>query len=436
MVLVASLLAVALAGCGGDKLTAGDTKAATKPVKAMDFRSPTAAAGPQNTEEQEKQADGPSVISSKPLRSGPVSASDGILDVTVEPGEPDLEAVTAKRTGAPVFVDAKVGDVNNRAIYASAFLEPMVDRLTQKYHDLKAANPKTALVQWRAFAKDLIYKKLNSIIEDEVLRAEALNALQPEQKAGFFTWLQAVRSEVVAENRGIEAAANENLSAQNGTSLDQTMKNREQQELIKFILYSKVYNRANVSWRDIQQAFEKNYETFNPKPTAFFRTIMVSTTDKAKIARITELLGAGNDFDEVATDIAGSDEAAEEQVKGRQFDGEYNEYEFYGVKELNDAVHSLTPGKWVGPISVRSYTYWIKLEQILRLKEDLYEAQLFLENRLIQTRQDWERMKFVARLKSRATFTDIELMTNRMMRYAEERVMGLQGPKDWVPPKG
>ena len=426
-----------LAGCGSS-FTDGDSKPANTRVTAADFRSQMSAAGPQTEEKAPEEglteAPPPSGVKRKGISSVTTATAEGMLDVSVEPGEPSLTATTPTAKGAPVFVDAKVGDVNNRAIYASAFLEPMIDRLESRYAELKAANPKTALTQWRLFAKDLIRTKINAIIEDEVLRAEALNSLQPEQKAGFFTWLQSVRSELVAENRGIEAAANENLSAQNGTSLDQTMKAREQQELIKYILYSRVYSRANVSFRDIQNAFEKNYELFNPNPVAFFRMFSIPVSDQAKIDKVKSELAGGKEFDDVADEIAGSEEAAERQLNGYQFDDEYSKHDFFGPKEFNEAAHGLTPGKWAGPIAFRNSMYWIKLEHILKMSEDLYQAQLYLENLLVDNRQKYERMKYVDRLKSKATFTDIELMTNRLLHYAEERVLGIPQGKNWKPP--
>jgi len=364
------------------------------------------------------------VASTRPLRTGPFSASEGLLDVAVEPGEPALGARTPDPVGAPVFVDAKVGDVNNRAIYASAFLNDMIDRLKAKYAEMYKANPKLAKAAWKQFARDQIQQKLDGIIEDEVLRAEALNALQPEQKAGFFNWLQSVRSEVVAENRGIEAAANENLSAQNGTSLDQTMKNREQQELIKFVLQTRIYNRANISWRDIQIAYEKNYDLFNPPPIASFRIFTVPEKNVQEVQKIVAELQGGKDFDDIADEkTTNLDE--KDKYLDRPYEGEYSKAELLGPKELNEEVRKLVPGRWVGPIMFKGSAYWIKLERIWKVSEDLYAAQLYLESRLAQGKNDYEKYKFVDRLKKRASFTDVDIMTARLLALAEDRVFGI-----------
>ncbi|MBX3381577.1 MAG: peptidyl-prolyl cis-trans isomerase [Phycisphaeraceae bacterium] len=420
----AVLVLVWVSGCSSQSAVTGATRPATTAITASQFRAPAAAAGPQPAEKSEQVEDQPEIASTRPLRTGPFSASEGLLDVAVESGEPALGARIPDPVGPPVFVDAKVGDVNNRAIYASAFLNDMIDRLRAKYEEMYKANPRLAKAAWRQFAREQIQQKLDGIIEDEVLRAEALNQLQPEQKAGFFNWLQAVRSEVVAENRGIEAAANENLSAQNGTSLDQTMKNREQQELIKFVLQTRIYNRANVSWRDIQIAYEKNFDLFNPPPIASFLIFTVPEKDTKEIDRVRAQLEAGVDFDEIANEKSQFVDE-KDRLLDRPFEGEYSKADLLGPKELNEEVRKLTPGRWVGPIAFRSSAYWIKLERIWKVSEDLYDAQLFLESRLAQTKNDYEKYKFVDRLKKRASFTDVDVMTSRLLALAEDKVFGI-----------
>lgn len=414
------LAAVNLWGCSSGNVATA-VRPATKSITAADFQAPAAAAGPQPATPADEDS---KPVAERPLRTGPIAASEGLLDVSAEPGEPSLNAQTPEPVGKPVFVDAKVGDVNNRAIYASAFLNDMIDRLKAKYEEMYKANPKQAKKAWKQFARTQIQQKLDAIIEDEVLRAEALNQLQPEQKAGFFNWLQSVRSEVVAENRGIEAAANENLSAQNGTSLDQTMKNREQQELIKFILQTRIYSRANVSWRDIQIAYEKNYDLFNPAPIASFLIFTVSEKDTKEIERVKGLLASGTNYDEIAEEkTAYMDE--HDRLLNRPYEGDYDKADLLGPKELNEEVRKLKPGEWVGPISFKGSAYWIKLERIWKVSEDLYSAQLFLENRLAQGKNDYEKYKFVDRLKKRASFTDVDVMTDRLLALAEDRVFGI-----------
>lgn len=437
-VLIAGVSAGVAACSSSDKSLAGTTK-----VSPQDFKSPTAAAGSVGGSGETTTAEKPPVRTVaadtvKPLRSGPVAASDNIFDATADVGQPVLSDERPKEIGEPVFVDAKIGDVNNRAIYASAFVNELGDRLTRAYIELTKSDPRRGRAAWRRQAVQQIQFKLNGIIEDEVLRAEALNALKPEQKAGFFNWLNNVRSEVVAESRGIEAAANEQLSASNGTTLDQFMKNKEQQELINFILQTRIKSRVNTSWRDIQLAYERQYKEYNPTPLAVFRTIQISSRTPEEAARVTAEFEKGRSFDEIETEIYKSrrrvtDEDAEDDSDSPnlldtnrftvfELEGEYAESEFFSVPELNAAAHKLSEGQHAGPFVVSGNTYWIKLEKIIRLSMDLYNAQIGLEYGLTKGRTDYEQRRFVEKLKRRASFTDFDTMTRRLLEIMEEHV--------------
>lgn len=405
----------------------------SRSLSAGDFASPTAAAGPQTPAPSDAAPARPAApprVTAAPIDregqpatlTGPVGASEGLADVESSVGAPALEATEPRPLAEPIFVDAKIGDVNNRAIYASAFLDRIIDQLRADYLELRKANPRTALAQWRPRAAAEIRRELESIIEDEVLRAEALSSLQPEQKAGFFNWLNTVRSEIVAENRGSATAANENLSAATGESLDRYMKKREQQALIRFILDTRINTRANVAWRDIQFAYEKNNAIYNPPPVAHFRTISVPSDRKEEIQRITDVLASGADFELVAAERnpRGNPDA---NLVSLQFEGDYATHEFYRIRELNEALQKLSPGQVGGPVNTGRITYWFKLVKIERLSQSLYDAQIALEHSLTDSRQRFERKKFVERLKQRASFTDVDVMTQRLLVLAEERVL-------------
>lgn len=446
-----ALSAIGVAACSSsDKSLAATTKLA-----AQDFKSPTAAAGsvggssPQSATDAKPDSKPESNAGEKPpvrtvaadaikpIRSGPVAASDNIFDATADVGQPVLSDERPKEVGEPVFVDAKIGDVNNRAIYASAFVNELGDRLTRSYIELTKADARRGRVAWRRQAVQQIQFKLNGIIEDEVLRAEALNALKPEQKAGFFNWLNNVRSEVVAESRGIEAAANEQLSASNGTTLDQFMKNKEQQELINFILQTRIKARVNTSWRDIQLAYERQYKEYNPTPLVVFRTIQISARNPDEAKRVAAEFEKGRSFDEIETEQykarrkpTDEDEDADappnlldtNRFTVFELETEYAESTFFNDPQLNDAARKLSEGQHAGPFVISGNTFWIKLEKIIRLSMDLYNAQIGLEYGLTKGRTDYEQRRFVEKLKRRASFTDFDTMTRRLLEILEEHV--------------
>ncbi|MBZ0171510.1 MAG: hypothetical protein K8E66_03945, partial [Phycisphaerales bacterium] len=113
----------------------------------------------------------------------------------VEPGAPMSVAEAAAPVETPVLLDAKVGDINGRPVFASEFLEPLEG-------NLRAKALETDRDQWIRFAAEQIQVQLRSMITDELLRAEALSRLTVEQKAGLRRFLQDVRSRLISQSGG------------------------------------------------------------------------------------------------------------------------------------------------------------------------------------------------------------------------------------------
>ena len=189
-------LAASAGGCGSGRTS----PLPTTTVTARDFAAPNADAAvladlppdtaslPPGTPRSGSIADAPGVV-----LTGPLAASEGILDVTAVPGAPAAGSVVAmdgvalaatrENPGEPpagepgagepgaaesappeavvasVFVDAKIGDVNGKPIYATSFLEPLSARL-------RAEAEKMPRAEWMTFARERIREELDRSVED------------------------------------------------------------------------------------------------------------------------------------------------------------------------------------------------------------------------------------------------------------------------------
>ena len=130
--LIGAGLAV-VAGCsssgrtgGGERLTAADFAS-----DAQETASISAAKAPA---EPVVPADPPQPVNI----TGPVAVSEGVVDVVASAGAPELpKGPRPEPVGGAILIDAKIGDVNGRPIYASKFLEPMADHLRAKAVDFE-----------------------------------------------------------------------------------------------------------------------------------------------------------------------------------------------------------------------------------------------------------------------------------------------------------
>lgn len=337
--------------------------------------------------------------------------------VSVRPGPPTPQPSNAAPVEAPMLVESKIGDINGKPIYASSFLEPLADRL-------RAEAAQMTPQRWEPFAKDQIERRLEDIITDELLRAEALSRLTPEQKQGFRAFLDAMNKERISQAGGSRALAGRRLSEKEGISEDEFIRRREQEALIRNTLIQEINSRVNISWRDIRQRYQRDWKLYNPPPSATLRLIRIPTASTADVQAVNDALAAGTPFDEAA--FASATNYKPEQGGLDQFplEGSYEQTAFYGSAILNEKARSLTPGQWTGPFETGSQTAWLKLEDITTESVSIYEAQLAINDQLLRERRNEELRRYLDRLERRASFTSLSQMRNRLFEIAQARFAG------------
>ncbi|MCC6228911.1 MAG: hypothetical protein IT432_06775 [Phycisphaerales bacterium] len=387
-----------LAGCVSTKAPANAS------LRPTDFVDPSAPATPATTRNTERSI----------TRTGPIAASESIIDLEARPGDPNLPVQSAPIADA-AFIDAKIGDVNNRPVYVSDFLSPLEDRLRTE----AAKRPRD---EWIQMARKDIRDRLVTFVEDELLRAEALNRLTPDQRSGVVTFMRQLQTAEVSKSGGNRTAADERIREKTGQSFDDYMESEKEKNLIQYELRG-IFRKINVSWHDIELAYEKNYEIFNPNPTAFLGIIRVAKDDTADVQVINEAFGAGKDFDEVASMEQNRYLPEKAGMNAKEFTGNFETSEFFAYEDLNDAVRKLTPGAKVGPIEAGGSVWWIKLHRIEQKVMGLYDAQLGISESITKLRQNEARQKYIRKLQERASVSDIDEMTDALLAVAVERYL-------------
>lgn len=334
--------------------------------------------------------------------------------VSVRPGPPTPEPSNALPVEAPVLVESKIGDINGKPIYASSFLEPLADRLRAEAIQMSAE-------RWEPFAKQQIERRLEVIITDELLRAEALSRLTPEQKQGFRAFLDAMNRERISQAGGSRALAGRRLTEKEGISEDEFIRRREQEALIRNTLIREINSRVNISWRDIRQRYQRDWNLYNPPPSATLRLIRIPTADTADVQAVNDALAAGTPFAQVALASATNYKPDQGGLDQFPLEGSYEQTEFYGSTTLNEKACSLKPGEWTGPFEMGAQTAWLKLEEITTESVSIYDAQLAINDQLLAERRNEELARFLDRLEERASFTSLAQMRDQLFEIAQAR---------------
>ncbi len=367
--------------------------------------------------------EGPDPLLASATITGPIGAGQGMFDVVATPGEPALSTDAAPVSG-PMLIDAKIGDVNGKPVFASAFFDRGTSTSPPLGPRLAAEARNRTRREWTVFARDQISQTLQGFVVDELLEAEARSKLTDEQRQGLRFFVDTLQRDLVSANRGSRTAAEESLG---GRTVNDFKREREQELLIRRELAT-LDQRTIVSPRDIENAWERQQDLYNPPPNATFRLISVDAADEEAVQRISEMLRSGTPFEQVANDPANDLLVIPELgVQERTFRGAFSEAKFFDIEPLQAAARTLTRGAWTGPVRVErgqsASLYWIYLQDVRAEERSLADTQLVIYNDLQQRRFRRERELYINRLAERASFTSVDEMTARLMAIAEARYM-------------
>ena len=317
-------------------------------------------------------------------------------------------------TGELELLDAKVGDINGHPIYANEFFAPIRDQLIGEAARLDMG-------QWQRVAARAIATRLDGIIADELLRAEAIASLSQQQRLGLRAFLQGFRSDLLSQNLGSSELANRRVLEEQGITLDEALRQQEVDTLIRLTLFREINRRVNVSWRDIKQRYERDLEKYSPPPTATFRRIRVFNSNADGIAKVNDQLASGVAFEEIAGSDINTFKPEEGGIESFEIDGDYGSTTFYGIDTLNEKAWSLNPGDWTGPFESGPSTYWLKLERIEQESISLYDAQLAIQREITVERRLEQQQEYLGRLIDRAHFSSRDEILIQLIDIATER---------------
>lgn len=375
-------------------------------------------------------------------------AREGVKDVSIAAGAPPPPLAGPFQVNPPSesmsLVDAKIGEINGRPIRVEDMLETEGPRLEQtaktrrmSENDWKQAgrwprrnydDPCTRS-DWRALAGAIFRTRLDSMLRDEVLSAEARAGLKPNEQLGLRAWVREAGESRRRASGGSKAELDRQLREKNQTE-GRWSKDIETTVLIQTQIEDKFKARLKTSWKDIRLFYQRNEQKYRPPPQARFRQIQVAADDADAIATVRDGLKQGKSFIEIASlKINGYNAEEGGLFPDRPITGTYAQGDFFAAPDLNDAARLLKPGTYtpepierIDQAGKKSLT-WLWLEAIIDNSRPLSDPNVQME---IAKILDDEALNtavaaYITRLKERASFTDIDTMTGFLVEIASER---------------
>ena len=174
--------------------------------------------------------------------------SDVVLAEIIE------EEFELRKVGVPVTVEQLIGKVNGRPIYANSVLEPVEDKIQAV---LRREN--MTQTEFTDYVIVELYKQVRELVKRDLLLSEANSGMSPELAYGLFAVIGQMRKDLASTQGGSKSQMRQLAKEQEDESVDTFLESNKEQLLIDKIYREKVWPNVNVTWRDIQRAFEKVY---------------------------------------------------------------------------------------------------------------------------------------------------------------------------------
>ncbi len=385
-------------------------------------------------------------------RPGPrteLAADEGMADATTSDADSDSETENAATTtaagagnanaGVPAsaapssapsappigteqrwVVDALVGQINGRPIFADEFFQPLEAQLERL-----AQAPDRALA--RRQMVELVSQRFTDWVNSELVISEAESSLTPEQQQGLFGWLKTMQEGTIAEYAGSREEARERMRDDLGMDIDEFVQQRRDAALAQFLLDRKVKPRTIVSWRDIEREYARRSNDFNPPAMLSIESIVLdSRADGERIAQVKAWSEAGRGFAEIVKDLGLEKKGLVVQVPLAP--GQSAQDAIAASADIAPAVkerlRELSPGMLSQPIERGNRVTWLAIGEVSQMPaRSLFDpdVQMQLKNELDAIRSTVERSRYIGRLRSRWVSDDIKRIEDRLLVIALDR---------------
>jgi hypothetical protein len=422
------VLLLAAGGCSSGIMGKSET-----PLSTRDFKSSAPAPTTSGDPSTPPTAPATPAVASAPTTPAqpamptttPAAASDNLRDVAVLAGSPsgDVALPSAQASGKPVTIDMLVGQINGKPVYADEFLTPLDGKLNALLSEARNGR------DWQDKAAKEIAGQLQQRVQDELLLAEARASLSTEEKRGLISFLTRLRENLASLSQGSAVAADENLRSSDNSSLDSKAKTERDKILLRTLVARNIEPRVNVSWRDIQRQYDRDYTVYNPAPIAYLRLVECKASDTTARSTIEQMIAAGEDFAKVGASKANAFNRSEAgMLDPQKLDKSMTETTFFGDKALNAAAQKLSPGQIAGPIEYKPgrepLVAWIKFEKLETPPgRSLEEAQLDVSTGLQKEKFQAELNRYYSRLVEQGSKTSLTDMLENLVLIASERYL-------------
>ena len=391
MLTVGLITSLSFAGCGKDH-----------GLRTSDFLDDDpAASGVEVAHETSPAGDGAGEV-----EIDPQPAAD-TAETGIDPGR-RLLGVQVDRT---YRVNAMVGQIEGRPVYANRFLIADAPALRELGSRLSRA-------EFEEEARRQIAVRLDAAVTNALIVGQAERELSSNERFGLKIVTEKKREALVLRwGEGSPELAETRILEATGLTLEETLREYRERELLILYTNRNFWPKVNVSRREVERYYREHYDEFNQQASRTIHFIQARTPADAKV--IQTRLDAGDDFLDIASDRELNSYRASQQGKWRRPVQDPN---MFGHDGLAAAIESLHAGDHSSKLDWDGFPTWVYLASAEGGRsQTLRDSQLEIEQRIRMREFQELTVAFGNKLRREGNYTSLNQMLESLVEVAMSR---------------
>ncbi|MDP6693848.1 MAG: hypothetical protein QF444_05920, partial [Phycisphaerales bacterium] len=304
---------------------------------------------------------------------------------------------------------------NGKPIFAQDILEPIEDQLQIAGNELNQSS-------FKEVALGLVSGQLEDVLINELILSEAKAGMSVEREQGLFAALQQMKEHLASKQGGSQRALAQQIMTEQEKTIEEFLDSEQQQVLVRNYIIDKISSRIQVTWRDVERAWERYGSNFETKGSVTIGRIRIPAEDEELLVSVNESFDQGISFEVVATDLGLADggswdsfELGEDGIAGTDLGD-----------EIASLIATLDIGEVGGPILIGSNQYWFSIIDLqLPVKGSIWDplTQMQIRGSLVQIEQKLEHDRHLESILADGSFDELEAMVRHVTRVAMSRYM-------------
>ena len=242
-----------------------------------------------------------------PTSSQPELLEEEVVEVAVSEAADSqttveqVDELMPQRVGVAITVEALVGQVNGRPLYANRVLDPLAATLRKNARLVNLS--KMNLSEFKDNVKALLFEevvdmgmvirggRVYMLVINDLLLSEAQSNMSKEESHGVFALIGQMRDDLASLQGGSHTQLRESIEEQTGSTVDAFLELQRDDILIEALQRQEIWPKVNVTWRDMQREFEK----LSPN-----KSIPLREMDEERVAEIRNSIQGGIPLKDIA----------------------------------------------------------------------------------------------------------------------------------------